>query len=280
MNDAIQYVSCANASIAYVDRPARVPAAGRPTLVFLHGGALDHRMWGPQLAAFAEHRCLALDARGHGWTQAPDGQPFRYGDDVVALLDALDIEKAVLVGVSMGGSTAVDVVLEHPDRALALVVSGAGTSEPEFRDPWVLDVLGAWQRSSEALDPEGWISAFMRFVAGPQRALSEVDPGVTSGIERMARHTLSTHIVREDGPVIPTPATPVSNTWQRLAGIDLPVLGVSGSLDAEDHQRMVVELATAVPRGEVHQIAGAAHYPNMERPDEFNKILLELVGKL
>lgn len=91
-------------------------------------------MWTPQLDAFPERRIIAPDARGHGGSSDAEG-PYRLADDVVVLMDALGLDRAVLAGVSMGGGTAVDVALEHPDRCAALVVTGTGTSEPGFADP-------------------------------------------------------------------------------------------------------------------------------------------------
>ena len=272
----VQYVALDEARIAYAEH---APGSSGPPLVFLHGGGLDHRMWRSQLGVFGDHRALALDARGHGWTQASDA-PFRYCDDVVAVLDALDIDDAVFIGVSMGGSTAVDVALEHPDRVTAVVSCGAGTSEPEFRDPWTLEVLAAWQRSAQEQNPEGWIAAFMRFAAGPQRSLEEVAPGVVAEIETMVRHTLGTHIIGPEGPATPTVATPVTGTWERLSELEIPVLGVGGRLDSEDHLRIVDKLVDAVPQGSAQMINGAAHYPNMERSEEFNAALLRFVENL
>src|SRR5699024_10153417 len=115
-----QYVEFEGAQIAYIERPALSGESKKP-VIFLHGGALDHRMWAPQLKALEDRRLIALDARGHGWTTAPDGAAFRYCDDVVAVLDALDLERAVLAGVSMGASTAVGSALERPARVEAVV---------------------------------------------------------------------------------------------------------------------------------------------------------------
>ncbi|MFF2409805.1 hypothetical protein [Streptomyces sp. NPDC058092] len=74
--------------------------------------------------------------------------------------------------------------LEHPGPVRALVVSGAGTSEPEFRDPWSLEVLAEQAHAPAAGDVEGWIDAFMRFAAGPHRALDDIDPAVVCRLVR------------------------------------------------------------------------------------------------
>lgn len=250
---------------------------GAPALVFLHGGGMDHRMWESQLSAFPQHRVLAMDARGHGWTSAPTEAPYRHCDYVVGVLDALGIEQAVLVGLSQGGATAVDTLLEHPGRVLAVVACGAGTSEPEFRDPWALEVFAEWQRAAAAADPDAWIAASMRFLPGPHRTMQDVDEEVAARVSTMLRRTIFTHIVGPDGPVLPTPATPVTDTWQRLPHVAVPVLGVAGELDADDHIRMVEELADTVPGARKAVIPAAAHYPNLEQPSQFNTVLREFL---
>lgn len=272
----LQYVEAEGTRIAYTER---MPAAEHPgpLLVLLHGGGLDHRMWHRQLNAFSGTRVIAIDARGHGWTTAPDGAGFRHCDDALAVLDALGIERAVLAGVSMGASTAVDTALEHPSRVAGVVACGAGTGESEFRDPWVLAILAEWQRAAESLDPEAWIAASLKFVAGPNRALEDTEDSVVQEVETMLRHTLLTHVVRPEGPVLPTPATPVIQTWERLPGLSIPVLGTAGEQDAEDHLRMVRELVSTVPDGQLRMIPDASHYPNLERPEEFNQRLGEFL---
>ncbi|WP_067182394.1 alpha/beta fold hydrolase [Microtetraspora niveoalba] len=240
---------------------------GRP-LVLLHGGFLDHTMWDDQIKVLAaHHRVIAPDARGHG-RSANSTEPYRLTDDLAALLRHLDTGPAILVGVSMGASTAVDTALEHPDLVSALVVSGAGTSEPYFTDPWTTQVLATWHSAMAAGDLEASIERFMLFAAGPHRSLDDVDPDVTGRLRRMARATMSKHTAGEAVPLVP-----VRDTWDRVAGIDVPVLAVNGAIDSPDHIGMAERIAGTVADGRAISIDGTAHYPNMERPDVFNDIL-------
>ena len=76
------------------------------------------------------------------------------------------------------GGTATALALEPPERVAGLLVSGTGTSEPSFADPWVLDIFAEWKAAEETRDPQRWLDAFMRFVPGPFRLLENVDPEV------------------------------------------------------------------------------------------------------
>ncbi|MCX5164923.1 alpha/beta fold hydrolase [Streptomyces sp. NBC_00264] len=246
-----------------------------PLLVLLHGGFVDHRMWDDQVPELARrHRVIVPDARGHGGS-ANATRPFRHADDVAALLRHLDAGPAVLAGLSMGAATAVDTALEHPDLVRALVVSGAGTSEPEFVDPWCGQVLAAQARALEAGDIEGWLDAFMLFAAGPHRTLDDVDGTVVRRVREMAARTLSKH--RGDEPDL---RVPVPDTWTRAAGIEVPVLAVNGGVDGADQLAMARRLVRTVAHGREMIVEGAAHYPNMEKPDAFGEILGDFLAGL
>ncbi|MFB6985519.1 MULTISPECIES: alpha/beta fold hydrolase [unclassified Streptomyces] len=239
-----------------------------PLLVLLHAGFLDHGMWDDQVPVLARrHRVVVPDARGHG-ASSNAGGPFRHTDDLAALLRHLDAGPAILVGVSMGAATAVDTALEHPDLVRALVVSGAGTSEPEFQDPWSKGVLADQARALAAGDVEGWIDASMLFVAGPHRTLGDVDPTVVRRLREMTARTLAKHTGDE-----PDRRVAVPDTWARAARITIPVLAVIGGIDSDDHIGMPRRLVRTVADGRAAIVEGAAHYPNMERPEAFDEIL-------
>ncbi|UWP85108.1 alpha/beta fold hydrolase [Dactylosporangium fulvum] len=248
--------------------------AGRP-LVLLHGGFLDHAMWDDQVPAFApHHRVIAPDARGHG-RSANATAPFRSADDVAGLLRHLDTGPAVLVGVSMGAATAVDTALEHPELVSAVVVSGAGTSEPYFADPWLTRTQAAWHAAMAAGDLDASVEAFTLLATGPHRSLDDLDPEVVGRLRAMARSTMSKHSAGE-----PNWLVPVTDTWARISKIDVPVLAVNGAIDSPDHIGMAERLAAAVPGGSTATVDGTGHYPNMERPDAYNNVLADFLRTL
>ena len=265
--------------ISYLDLPGTDPDA--LPLLLLHGGAVDSRMWGPQLGAFPERRVLVPDARGHGGSSDAEA-PYRLVDDVVALLDALGIETVIAAGISMGGSTAGDLALEHPERVAGILVGGTGTSEIEFTDPWALQAFADWRAAESGGSAQAWIDVLQRFTAGPHRTLDQVDPALRDLIQEMARSTLDKHLrLDENGvPVPPHPPTPVTGTWERVGDLRIPVLALGGALDGDDHRRSGRRLAETAPRGRYVELDGVGHYPNLEDPAAFNAAVRELLDAL
>ncbi|SFY49884.1 alpha/beta fold hydrolase [Streptomyces sp. F-1] len=256
-------------SLAYRDA-----GEGQP-LVLLHAGFFDHRMWDEQTRAFApRYRVIAPDARGHG-ASSNATRPFRPADDLAALLRHLGVGPAVLVGVSMGGGTAVDTALEYPGLVRAVVVSGVGTSEPYFEDPWSLEVLGEQNSALAAGDIEGWLDGHVRFAAGPHRSVADVDADLANRLRAMASRTIAKHTAGE-----PDHRLPVPHTWRRAASIDVPVLAINGALDVSDHVAMAERLVQAVPDGRAVSVEDTAHFPNMEQPAAFNALLAEFLEAL
>ncbi|MER5437928.1 alpha/beta hydrolase [Streptomyces sp. NPDC002790] len=240
---------------------------GRP-LVLLHGGFLDHHMWDDQIAHLAAaHRVIAPDARGHGRSPNAAG-PFRHTDDLAALLRQLGVGPAVLVGISMGASIAIDTALEHPALVGGVVISGAGTSEPYFTDPWTTGIWTTWQAAMAAGDVAAAVEAFTVFGAGPHRTLSDIDPRVVDRLRTMTWNTMSKHTAEE-----PDWSVPLKDTWLRAAAIPVPVRAVNGALDSPDHIGMAERLTSSVTDGLAVSIPDVAHYPNMEHPEAFNQAL-------
>ncbi|MEQ3552076.1 alpha/beta fold hydrolase [Pseudonocardia nematodicida] len=254
------------------------PRGAGPPLVLLHGGGVDGRMWARQVDALAgEHRLIVPDTRGHGASSTPDG-PFRPHDDLARLLEHLDAGPTVLIGLSLGGRVAGDTALERPDLVNRIVVAGTGIGAPEFTDPWTLGVFAEWARTQQALDADGWVEAFLRFVPGPHRDGGEVDPLVLDEVRQMAVDLLAHHLPED--PTVPGPPIEfVADAAARAGTLRVPLLGVVGELDSGDHHRAVAGAVAAVPDGELVTVPGAAHYPNMERPAEFTAAVLRFLER-
>jgi 3-oxoadipate enol-lactonase len=245
--------------------------AGQP-VVLLHDGTLDRRVWGPQLTGLPGYRLLVLDARGHGDSATPT-LPYQRADDVIALLDHLDLPAAFLVGQSMGGTTALDTALDHPDRVTGLVASGCGTSQQYWRGAFLVDLLHRQFEAAMRRDTAEYVELFLRmWVDGPARRPDEVPAGVRDLCRTMAMSTATRH-ARPD-PVLPGRA---ADSWERLPGITVPLLLLTGELDCPDIHEMANRIATAVPHAESLRVPGAGHMLNLERPDVFTAAVLRFL---
>ena len=236
-----------------------------PPVLFLHDGTLDRRVWEGQLHAFDGYRVLNLDARGHGESSTPMTEYLR-GDDVTALLDHLGLESAFLVGQAMGGTSALDTAMDHPERVTGLVISGCGTSEQYWRGEFMVDALKRQMECASNGDTEGYIEMFLRmWVDGPTRLPHETAPSIRERCRLMALHT-ATHHARPD-PVMPGRA---ADTWARLPKVRAPLLGIVGELDLADVRQMIDRVISGVRGARLDVFAGTGHMVNMEQPQRFS----------
>lgn len=266
---AMTYFASADGDLAYRE------AGSGDLVVLVHSGFVDHRVFDAQIPALAAtHRVVAVDVRGHG-ASANASAPFRWADDLAALLRHLDAGPAVLVGVSMGGIIVSETLLEHPELVRAAVVCGASTGEFQDSDPWHRAVQDEIDRTLAAGDIEGWTKAFLGYVPGPHRTLDDTDPDILDRLRGMAHHTLFKHTPGERDWHVP-----VTDTWSRVPKIDVPVLTVNGALDTAGVIASAQRLADGVRDGRSVLIEGTGHYPNMEKPDEFTAVLREFLATL
>ncbi|MGB3442558.1 MAG: alpha/beta hydrolase [Actinophytocola sp.] len=251
-------VDLADGHLAYDDI-----GSGQP-VVLLHDGTLDRRVWGPQLSGLSGYRLLVLDARGHGDSGTPT-LPYQRADDVIALLDHLELPTAFLVGQSMGGTTALDTALDHPDRVAGIVASGSGTSQQYWRGAFIVALLRGQFEAAMRRDTAEYVELFLRmWVDGPTRRPDETPAGIRGLCRTMAMSTATRH-ARPD-PVLPGRAT---DSWARLPGLTVPLLLLTGELDCQDIHEMAERVAMAVPHAESRRVAGAGHMLNLEQPDTF-----------
>ncbi len=245
--------------------------AGAP-VVLLHGGLLDRRMWDDQLPALAgRYRVIRVDSRGHGASSAVDG-PYSNVEDLHAVLTALGIDDVVLVGLSLGGRTALDFALAYPGTVRGVVAVSPGMSGYTFVDPILLERGPKIRAAAEADDIDGVVEWFQRsWTDGPRRTPEEVPADVRERVRTMALDTLRKH---GSGPVREVGAA------DRLGEIRCPVVAVLGDLDMADIHTIVGRLAAEVPHVTVHVVEGAAHMVNMEKPAEFDRILLDALAAM
>ncbi|MGX9887926.1 alpha/beta fold hydrolase [Streptomyces sp. NPDC002276] len=262
----LSFFASADGDLAYRD-----VGTGDP-VVLLHSGFADHRVFDDQIPVLArDFRVIAPDIRGHGFSANASG-PFRWADDLAGLLRHLDLGPAVLVGLCMGAAVATDTALEHPELVRAIVVSGAGTSAFEYTDPQLLEHQARGGQLLAAGDLAGWLDHFAEGVAGPHREVAEVEPSVIRRLRELTAHTLAKHTPGERDRYVP-----LGDPWPRVPKLDAPVLAINGALDWPDSLAMANRFTDTVQNGRSTAIEGAAHYPNMEKPEEFNAILLDFL---
>jgi 3-oxoadipate enol-lactonase len=235
-----------------------------PPLVLLHAGIVDRRMWDDLVPLLADkYQVVRFDARGFGESSgAPDG-PFARWDDLFAIMDAAEIERAHLVGVSQGAETALDATLTAPNRVDRLVLCGAGMRGWNYRDElderWQAEVT-AWERG----DLDGCAEEAMRtWFDGPARTSDDVDPQVRRRAWEMQRRAID---LENDDAHAQAPEPPSA---ERLGEVSAQTLVTVGELDQPDMIAIAQKLAADIPNARHTVLAGVAHLPPMEKPAEF-----------
>jgi len=241
-----------------------VEGSGEP-VVFLHPGGMDSRMWDAQAAAFAAtHTVIRCDLRGSGKSAAPYA-PFSPSDDVLAVLRQLGIGRASIVGASLGGRTAIDLAIEHPETVHKLVLVGAGLTGYDYSAGYqqaIVDILGPLAQGHEA----GYVEAFLDSMLGPRRAAAQ--PLVARMlIDNQALFMGGARFLRTLEP----PAI------DRLSAIKATALIVVGEHDHADITAIASLLAKAIPDSRLVSIPNAGHMPNLDATEEFNRVVLELL---
>ncbi len=249
---------------------------GRP-LVLLHAGLSDLRMWDDQVGALARrHRVIRYDLRGYGRSPATDHEtPHR--EDLYELLGFLKIDAASLCGLSLGGYTAIDFALDHPDMVHALIPVSSGFSgyQPVHTRPQAEEVLFA---EAEAARERGEFDrlvdvAVRIWVDGPGQSPNRVPQALRERVRAMFAANLPTDEKRRRLPARP-PDPPAA---ARLSEIRAPTLVVVGDLDTSAIRSATDIMAERIPGARKLVLTGCAHLLNMERPEEFNRIVKEFL---
>lgn len=242
-----------------------------PGLLLLHCALCDGRQWERQLERYAQaFRVVSVDLPGFGRSPFPlvEHSP---AEDVLAVLDELGIERAALVGNSMGGSVALDAALAAPERVWALVLVDAGY--PGREHPPEVRAYGEEEnRLLEAGDVDGAVELNLRFwLDGPRRGPEAVDPAVRARVAAMQRQALEGYLALDGEP------GPERRSGGSPADVRCPTLVIVGDEDQPDMLQSADRFADTIPGARKAVVHGAAHVPSMERPDEFDSIVLEFL---
>jgi pimeloyl-ACP methyl ester carboxylesterase len=242
-----------------------------PPVLFIHEGICDSRMWEPQWRTFPRvHRTVRCDLRGFGRTPFPP-ERFSHARDVIELLDRLELGPAAIVGASLGGRVALEVALARPDRVNRLVLVAPGLPGHDWSE-----TVRRFGEDEEAALARGDIDAAVEanvrlWVVGPRRRPEDVAPDVRRLVAEMQRRAfeLQEPVWEHAEEELLVPDLPA-----RCAELRVPPLILVGDEDVSDMHVIADHLASAIAGARKVEIAGAAHVPNLERPDEFDRIVL------
>lgn len=250
-----------------------------PPVVFVHAAIVDHGMWDRQVDALSgDYTTITYDVRGHGRTGGSTRRKYTvdlYARDLDALIEALDVERPVLCGLSMGGLIAQTYAATRPDRVAGLVLADTFAPRIGSRSEWFLRrialnalippvrILG-YERVEKA---NMWLTE--RFVGGAGgdyeriERLHESGPGMTTGeFAKMIRSMTRFHEASLDIP-----------------SITVPTLVLYGENELPFIKRHAAELAARLPNAEIEEISDAGHASNLDEPDRFTAAVRSLLER-
>ncbi|HUL06101.1 MAG TPA: alpha/beta fold hydrolase [Candidatus Acidoferrum sp.] len=250
-------------------------AGNGPTLLLLHAGICDSRMWDDQIGEFGRtHRVIAPDFRGFGQTKMVAG-PFAHRHDLRALMDDLGIDRAILVGGSMSGKTTLDFALDNPGRVEALILVASALTGYQFTDA---GTRAAWAAGDAALEAgrqdEAAQIEMKTWLAGPRRSLDQIDRSLRQRVRDMLIQSYATPPDLGDDQPLDPPAI------GRLQEVRAPTLIIVGDEDQPDIPAIGDLLESGIAGARKIVMRGAAHLPSMEQPAAFNRIVRDFVAGL
>jgi 3-oxoadipate enol-lactonase len=247
---------------------AECAGEGVPILL-LHGWALDRRAWAPQLEGLADRfRLIAIDRRGFGASSAPPGLAAETGD-VLTVMAALGLDKAVIAGMSQGGRIALRFAATHPDRVAGLILQGAPLDgfapAPRREDSIPLSSYAALAREGRLERmKELWRDHPLMRAAAPE-ARARIEP------------LLAGYRGRDLLDPGPDSVAPLAGS---LEDIYAPALVVTGEHDTRWRQLVGDALAYGLPHSHRARIAGADHLCNLTHPRAYNDLAAAFVARI
>jgi pimeloyl-ACP methyl ester carboxylesterase len=247
-------------------------AGDGPSVVLIHAGLWDLRIWDEQVEALtaAGQTVVRYDLRGFG-RSAPPTVPFSFRQELADLLAHLGIHRASVVGASMGGGIALDFALERPElvEALVLVAPGVGGDDTPD-DERTARLLGESEAAFEAGNRDRAVEIALE-VWCPLRTDPEVDRLIHDvAIDNKDVDGFDWSLSRRLDP----PAA------GRLDEVRVPTLVIAGREDAQVMGVICDKLAAGIPGARKAVIDGADHLPNLRRPQEFDRLILDFLASV
>lgn len=230
-------------------------------IVFVHGFALDHTMWKPQVDTLCKHyRCITYDLRGHGDSSVPTG-PYSHHDDLYAVLASLGIKQAHVVGLSLGGEIAIDFTLTHPDQVQSLTLMDSSLGGYASTVDWNVHAL----QFGLDVAKKNWIGHNVF-------AITRKNPRAIHAVKRMVEHYsgwlwFHTDIREKLHP----------SAMSRLKEIAVPTQILLGERDIPYFHTIADILEREIPHMRKITISHAGHMVNLEKPHDVNDILEKFI---
>jgi pimeloyl-ACP methyl ester carboxylesterase len=245
-------------------------AGAGPPIVLVHGATSDSRMWQPQLAALAdEFTVIAWDEPGAGRSSdvPPDFGLGDYADCLAALIDELGAGPAHVVGLSWGGTVALELYRRRPGLVASLVLA---------------DTYAGWKGSLPPEDVEARVEGVRQAVAAPAGSFDPTLPGLFAGDPPAEFIPLLAAMGRDVRPAsMKTALTVMAEADLRdlLPRVTVPTLLIWGDADARSPLAVAHQFEQALPDAKLMIIRGAGHVSNLERPEEFNRAVREFCSR-
>jgi pimeloyl-ACP methyl ester carboxylesterase len=252
------------------------------TLTLIHGMLLDRRSWDDQFDVLArQYQVLRYDMQGWGDSAQEKTEPlFSPRQDLLSLLEYLNIDMTYLLGLSGGGALALDFTLEHPDKVDALILVSSGLNGYPLRMTEAIQAgIGQYYGALQQKDIASAVEATVRYWSdGPRRTPEQVSAQARARITEMSTQHIQRHgdLFGHQQRMLPLEPPAIN----RLAEVKVPTLIVVGDEDAPETLEIADTLEQGITRAKKVVITGTAHHPNMEKPEEFNRVVLAFLNGL
>ena len=252
--------------------------AGTP-IVFVHEFGGDHRSWEAQMRYFARrHRCISFAARGYPPSDVPESADSysqrRAVEDIIAVMDAAGIVRAHVVGLSMGGFASLHFGLDHADRALSIVVAGAGYGAEKIHEAYFRNVSLEVAAQFEKQGSEQFARTYS-LGASRVQFQNKDSRGWQEFATQLGEHSALGSANTMRGVQARRPS--IYDLEDRLKRMMTPALVIVG--DEDDHcLQPGIFLKKTVPACGLLILPKTGHTLNLEEPDHFNRFVGEFIG--
>ncbi|MDP4088299.1 MAG: alpha/beta hydrolase [Bacillota bacterium] len=249
-----------------------ITGEGEP-LVFIHGNFNDSRIWTNQIETFSkQYKVICYDMRGYGKSDTPVSA-FSQFEDLKVLLDSLGNRKVTLIGSSSGGSVALDFTLKYPEYVKALVLAAPSINGCSY--PIKLMIEGI--KSVSALKSKGFEAAVDKFINNPFWTYFIPSRNKEKARELVVQNIKTRKNFYSWNFKLAVPLKPYAS--KRLNEIKVPVLIVLSDKDAPFNMKVAAYINEGIINSKKVIISDCGHLPFVEKPEEFNKIVLDFLEK-